>query len=68
MLEKEIMTQQSKYTKLRSNITNCAPFTEYINEIHNTEIGDGSYLYTVMLTYNKIEQIDSKATGILISK
>ena len=45
----------------------CAPFTNCISKIYNTQIDDAEYIYIVMPTYNLIEQSDnySKTSGSL---
>ena len=46
---------------------NCAPFTNCINKINNTEIDNAQYIDMVMLMYNLIEYSDnySKTSGSL---
>ena len=46
---------------------NCAPFTDCIREINNTQIDNAKYLDVVMLMYNLIEYYDnySKASASL---
>ena len=44
---------------------NCAPFTDCISEINNTQIDNAKYIVVVMLMYNIIECCDnySKTLG-----
>ena len=46
---------------------NCAPFSNWISRISNTQVDDGSYIDVVMPMYNPIEYSDnySKKSGIL---
>ena len=46
---------------------NCAPLTNCINEINNTQIDNAKDIYFVMPVYNLIEYIDnySKTSGSL---
>ena len=46
---------------------NCAPFTNYISRINNTQIDDAHDMYVVMPLYNLIEYSDnySKTSAIL---
>ena len=46
---------------------NCAPFTNCIREINNTQIDNAKYIYIVMPMYNLIEYSDNyaKTTGSL---
>ena len=46
---------------------NCAPFTDCISEINNTQIDDAKYKDVVMPMYNSIEYSDnfSKTSGSL---
>ena len=37
---------------------NCAPFTECIGDINNTQIDNANNMHVVMLTYNLIEYSD----------
>ena len=45
----------------------CAPFTDYISEINNTQVGNAKDIYVVMFMYNLIEQGNnySKTSGSL---
>ena len=40
-------------------IKNCAPFTEYISEIKNTETDDAKGIVILMPMYNIIEYCDN---------
>ena len=46
---------------------NCAPFTNCISKINNTQVDNAEYIDTVMPMYNLIEYSDnySKTSGIL---
>ena len=46
---------------------NCAPFTNCISKINNTQIDNAEYIYIVMPVYNFIEYSDnySKTSGSL---
>ena len=46
---------------------NCAPFTDFISEINNTQIDNAKYIDIVMPIYNWIEYSKnySKTTGSL---
>ena len=48
-------------------IKNCAPFTNCISKINNTQIDNAEYIDIVMLMYNLIEYSDnySKTSGSL---
>ena len=47
---------------------NCAPFTNYISKINNTQIDNADYIDIVMPMYNLIEYSDnySKESGSLL--
>ena len=47
---------------------NCAPFTDCISEINNTQIENANYIDVVMPMYNLIEYSDnySKRSGSLL--
>ena len=58
--------------KMQDNIQevifkNCAPFTDCISKINNTQVDNATYLYVVMPMYNLIEYSDncSKTSGKL---
>ena len=38
---------------------NCAPFTECISNINNTQINNAKYMHVMMLIYNLIEYSDN---------
>ena len=40
-------------------VENCAPFTDCISEINNTQIDHAKYIDIVMLLYNFIEYNDN---------
>ena len=46
---------------------NCAPFTDWISEINNTQVNNSKDIYEVMLMYNLIEYSNnySKTSGSL---
>ena len=48
-------------------LKNCAPFTNYISKINDTQIDDAEYIDIVMPMYNLIEYSDnySKTSGSL---
>ena len=46
-------------------IKNCAPFTNFIREINNTQIGNAKNIDIVLLMYNLIEYDFSKTSGSL---
>ena len=46
-------------TNKRVIFKNCVPFTNFINKINNTQIGNAEYIDIVMLMYNLIEYSDN---------
>ena len=46
---------------------NCAPFTDCISEVNNTQVDNAKYIDIIMAMYNLIEYSnnDSKTSGIL---
>ena len=48
-------------------IKNCAPFTDCISRINNTQVNDASYIDVVMPKYNLTDYSDNylKESGIL---
>ena len=42
-------------TKKKVTFKNCAPYTDYISEINNTQVDDAQKIDAVMLMYNLIE-------------
>ena len=40
-------------------LRNCAPFTDYISEINNTQVDHAKYINVVMSMYNLIEYSDN---------
>ena len=42
-------------TNKKVTFKNCAPYTDYITEINNTQVDDAQKMYAVMLMYNLIE-------------
>ena len=57
-------------TNKKEILKNCAPFTNCISKINNTQIDNAEYIDIVMLMYNLIEYIDnySKTPGNNIAK
>ena len=47
---------------------NCAPFTNYISKINNTQIDNSEYIDIIMPMYNLIEHSDnySKTSGAIL--
>ena len=64
-----MMMLQKRLDERNKGVTfkNCAPFTECINRINNTEIDNAKYIDIVMPMYNLIEYNDnySKTFGSL---
>ena len=54
-------------TNKKVTFKNCAPFTNYISKINNTQIGNAEYIDIVMPMYNLVEYSDnySKTCGSL---
>ena len=42
-------------TNKKETFKNCAPYTDYITEINNTQVDDAQKIDAVMLMYNLIE-------------
>ena len=42
-------------TNKKVTFKNCAPYTDYISEINNTQVDDAQKIDAVMLMYNLIE-------------
>ena len=42
-------------TNKKVTFKNCAPYTDYITEINNTQVDDAQKIDAVMLMYNLIE-------------
>ena len=62
-----VLPQRTNNTNKKVIFENCAPFTNCISKINNTQIDNAEYIDTVMPMYNLIEYSDnySKTSGSL---
>ena len=52
-------TKRADERSKRVIFKNCAPFTECISNINNTQINNAKYMHIMMLIYNLIEYSDN---------
>ena len=52
-------TKRADETSKGVTFKNCAPFTECISNINNTQINNAKYMHVMMLIYNLIEYSDN---------
>ena len=67
LVHKYIVPAQPENVGKKVVFKNCAPFTDYISEINNTQIDNAKYIDAIMLMYNLIKYSDnySKTSGSL---